>query len=64
MKIRATEPQNQNVISDVLFVLRDRKMYISEKKMWLLAIDILRESGYYGSSDNDTEKVSVFEENR
>ena len=51
-------------ISDVLYVLRDSKMYINEKKMWLKAIDLLNSLGYYKASANDNEKVSLFEDNR
>lgn len=51
---------NDAVMHDVLYVLRDKKMYINEKKMWLNAIDLLRHLGYYKVRGNDSEKASLF----
>lgn len=64
MKIEVSDSSNQACIHDVLYVLRDRKMYITEKKMWLKAIDILERMGYYKASVNDNEKASLFGERK
>lgn len=58
------EDSSDYAISDILYVLRDNKMYINEKKMWLNAIDLLNYLGYYKASVNDNEKVSLFGDNR
>lgn len=60
MKIEIESSEHQACIHDVLYVLRDKKMYITEKKMWLKAIDILERVGYYKVSVNDNEKASLF----
>lgn len=62
--IEVDDVSNQWCIDDVLFILRDKRMYITEKKMWLKAIDILERVGYYKASVNDNEKASLFGENR
>ena len=64
MKLEVCDSSNQACIHDVLYILRDKKMYITEKKMWLKAVDILERVGYYKASVNDNEKVSLFGENR
>ena len=34
-KILVQSQSNQNAINDILYVLRDRKMYINEKKLFI-----------------------------
>lgn len=60
MKLEVKDASHQSAINDTLFVLRDKKMFISEKKMWLTAIDLLSRLGYYKSSVNGKEKASLF----
>lgn len=54
----------QDCISDILYVVRHPKMWLNEKKFYINTIDLLQRLGYYKASDNDSEKVSLFEVNR
>lgn len=60
INLETSDKDNEPVIHDVLYVLRDKKMYIPEKRMWLQAIDFLQQLGYYRSRCNDGEKASLF----
>lgn len=60
MLVKVENVSDQAVIHDILYVLRDKKMYINEKKMWLNAIDLLNQLGYYRARANSNEKASLF----
>lgn len=47
-------------ISDMLYVERDSKMYLPEKKYYINLIDKLYGLGYYNNKNNDGEKASLF----
>lgn len=65
MKVLVTSnDSNDMAISDILYVVRDNKMWLNEKKFYINTIDLLHKLGYYQSSNNDSEKVSLFKDNR
>lgn len=50
----------ESAISDMLYVERDSKMYLPEKKYYINLIDKLFNLGYYCNKNNDGEKASLF----
>lgn len=62
INLQERDKENENAIHDVLYVCRDKKMYINEKKFYINTIDILQRLGYYRSRSNDGEKASLFGE--
>lgn len=50
----------ESAISDMLYVERNPKMYLPEKKYYINLIDKLYGLGYYHNKKNDSEKASLF----
>lgn len=50
-------------INDILAVMCDKKMYVNEKKLYLTAIDLLYDLGYYDEGINNNEP-SLYLRNR
>lgn len=60
INLQDTDKENEGALSDILYVVRDKKMWINEKKFYITTIDLLQRVGYYRSRSNDGEKVSLF----
>lgn len=54
------EEEEQACVHDLLYVARDTKMYIPEKRFYIELIDKLYYLGYYKNKNNDGEKASLF----
>lgn len=60
INLQEADSCNESAIHDVLYVLRDKKMWINEKKFYITTIDLLDRLGYYRSRCNNGEKASLF----
>lgn len=54
---------DKRAINDILAVMGDKKMYVNEKKLYLTAIDLLYDLGYYDDGSNNNEP-SLYLRNR